>query len=92
MYFSNKIFTVLIIGCSLNIDKHAKAILAAAEKYLLEQLKVCCEDHLSGILNVENCIELLLLGERNNATALKKAALLYLTDNMTKFIAGRADN
>jgi len=83
-----EILQYVYTGCSLNIDKHAKAILAAAEKYLLDQLKVCCEDHLSGILDVGNCIELLLLGERNNATALKKAALLYLTDNMTKFIAG----
>jgi len=83
-----EILQYVYTGCTLNIDKHAKAILAAAEKYLLEQLKVCCEEHLSGILNVENCIELLLLGERNNATALKKAALLFLTDNMTKFIAG----
>jgi len=83
-----EILQYVYTGCSLNIDKHAEAILAAAEKYLLDQLKVCCEDHLSGILDVENCIELLLLGERNNATALKKAALLFLTDNMTKFIAG----
>jgi len=83
-----EVLQYIYTGCSLNIDKHAKAILGASEKYLIEQLKGCCEDHLSGILDVENCVELLLLGERNNAKDLKKAALVFLTDNMTKFIAG----
>jgi len=83
-----EVLQYIYTGCSLNIDKHAMAILAASEKYLIEQLKGCCEDHLSGILDVENCVELLLLGERNNAKDLKKAALVFLTDNMTKFIAG----
>jgi len=83
-----EVLQYIYTGCSLNIDKHAMAILAASEKYLIEQLKGCCEDHLSGILDVENCVELLLLGERNNAKDLKKAALVFLTDNMAKFIAG----
>jgi len=83
-----EVLQYIYTGCSLNIDKHAMAILAASEKYLIEQLKGCCEDHLSGILDVENCVELLLLGERNNAKDLKKAAVVFLTDNMNKFIAG----
>merc|ERR1719300_659315 len=50
-------------GCSLTLEKYAGDLLAAAEKYQLDQLKGSCEEMLISKLDVENCIEMLLLGE-----------------------------
>ena len=62
-------------GFTLAIDKYSWELLAAAEKYQLEKLKNCCEEYLSGTLDVENCIDLLLLGDLNQAKTLKETAL-----------------
>merc|ERR1711915_1074412 len=47
-----EVLQYIYTGCSLNIDKHAMAILAASEKYLIEQLKGCCESVPSDSLKV----------------------------------------
>ena len=53
-----------------------------AEKYDLQQLKVSVGEKLVPILNIENCIEYLALGNLYNVTALKEASLKLLKCNV----------
>ena len=59
------------------MDKIAPGILAAADKYLLEDLKSWCETHLIRQMSAENCLELLSLTTHHPAEHLKKYAIDY---------------
>ena len=74
-----------LAGCSLSLEKNAGELLVAAEKYQLEQLKVSCEDELISKLKVGNCIEMLILGEKQKAANLKASAIDFFNKNSTKF-------
>jgi len=70
---------------SLNFEKYGKELLAAAEKYQVDQLKRACENELISKLDAENCIEMLLLGDRYKAKNLKKSAFEFFKKNEEKF-------
>merc|ERR1711915_1164935 len=72
-------------GCSLNLEKHAEDLMAAAGKYHLDQLKGSCEDILISKLDIKNCIQILLLGEIHQGSRLKSTAVEFFTKNMRKF-------
>ena len=72
-------------GCSLNFENFAIHLLVAAKKYQLAHLKSCCEKVLISNLDVDNCMEMLLLGEMHQASTLKKSAVNFFTKNMEKF-------
>ncbi|XP_046455347.1 speckle-type POZ protein B-like [Daphnia pulex] len=58
--------------------KMSAGILAAADKYLLEQLKMECETQLIHRMSAENCLELLLItDEHHPAFHLKKYAVEF---------------
>jgi speckle-type POZ protein len=78
---------------STAMDKMAPGLLAAADKYLLEDLKTRCENHLIRQMSADNCLELLSLTTHHPAEHLKKYAIEYFrcypenvmkTDNWTK--------
>jgi len=75
-------------GCTLAVEIYGRELLAAADKYQLDKLKNCCEEFLFGTLNVENCIDLILLGDINQAKSLKKAALEFFTKNLRSSDSG----
>ena len=53
-------------------------VLAAADKYGLEGLKVICEDALSRNLSVENAAHTLILADLHNIQQLKNEALYFI--------------
>jgi hypothetical protein len=58
------------------MEQMAIGLMAAADKYLLDQLKIECENHLIRQMSADDCLELLLLTERNPpADDLKQAAV-----------------
>uniref|UniRef100_A0A8C7YV00 Speckle type BTB/POZ protein n=1 Tax=Oryzias sinensis TaxID=183150 RepID=A0A8C7YV00_9TELE len=59
-----------------NLDKMADDLLAAADKYALERLKVMCEDALCTSLSVENAADILILADLHSADQLKTQAIL----------------
>jgi len=71
-------------GDSPNIDSHAEELFFAADLYQLEDLKKACELKLSSFLDVDNCINLLILGELHQALTLKADALKFVAKNMQK--------
>ncbi|KAF6202045.1 hypothetical protein GE061_004442 [Apolygus lucorum] len=61
-----------------NLEKVACGLLACAEKYALERLKVMCEESISANLSVENAADVLLLADLHRAVWLKRQALDFI--------------
>jgi speckle-type POZ protein len=56
----------------------AASLFIAADKYLLDQLKMTCQNHLLHHMSPENCVVLLLTGDLQNPTKpLKEAAKFF---------------
>ena len=64
-----------------------KDLLSAADKYQLSQLKTACELSLSRIIDVSNCVELLILADVHTADTLKNAGLNFIVENLQKIIS-----
>jgi speckle-type POZ protein len=62
---------------STTMNKMASGLLAAADKYLLGDLKSRCETHLIRQMSSENCLELLSVPTHHPAEHLKKNAIDY---------------
>ena len=60
------------------MDEVVVGLLAAADKYLLDELKLACENFLSFRMSPENCIELLSLSKNNPAHYLREKAVNYV--------------
>ncbi|XP_053435359.1 speckle-type POZ protein-like [Nycticebus coucang] len=65
-------------GKAPNLGKMAVDLLAAADKYALERLKVMCECALSNNLSVQNAAEILILADLHNADRLKTQAVNFI--------------
>ncbi|XP_036282232.1 speckle-type POZ protein-like [Pipistrellus kuhlii] len=68
-------------GNAPNLDKMADGLLAAADKYALERLKVMCEEALSSQLSVENAAEMLTLADFHSADQLKTQAVDFINSH-----------
>ncbi|XP_059109542.1 speckle-type POZ protein-like [Peromyscus eremicus] len=66
-------------GKAPDLDSMADAVLAAADKYGLERLKVMCEDALCRDLSVENAAHTLFLADLHSSGQLKTQALDFIT-------------
>uniref|UniRef100_A0A8C6EGB7 Speckle-type POZ protein n=1 Tax=Moschus moschiferus TaxID=68415 RepID=A0A8C6EGB7_MOSMO len=68
----------IYMGKAPNLDKMADDLLAAADKYVLERLKVMCGDALCSKLSVENAREILILAGLHSADQLKTQAVDFI--------------
>jgi hypothetical protein len=62
--------------------KLASELLAAAEKYQLDDLKDLCEEQLMASTEPGNALALLLLANRFRASALRQKAMEFVLPNM----------
>ena len=62
-------------GRTTSLETMADSLLAAADKYALERLKVMCEEALCNGLTVENVSEVLILADLHSAEQLKAQVL-----------------
>jgi speckle-type POZ protein len=62
---------------STAMDVMATGLLVAADKYLLDELKIHCETHLIRQMSAKNCMDMLALTTHNPAEHLKKYAIKY---------------
>jgi speckle-type POZ protein len=65
-------------GTCTNLTTMADDLLAAADKYALERLKVMCEEALCNNLSVENSSETLILADMHSAQQLKAITIEYI--------------
>ncbi|KAK1336210.1 hypothetical protein QTO34_004014 [Cnephaeus nilssonii] len=68
-------------GKAPNLDTMADGLLAAADKYALERLKVMCEEALSSHLSVENAAEMLTFADFHSADQLKTQAVDFINSH-----------
>ncbi|EXB54641.1 BTB/POZ and MATH domain-containing protein 4 [Morus notabilis] len=67
---------------SLVSDSLTAKLLAAADRYGLERLRVMCESHLCKDISVKSVAEILALAERYNASDLKAVCLRFTAENL----------
>jgi len=77
-----KMLLFIYTGIIPKIDKQVNDLLNIAEKYQLRQMKVSIGDNLIPILNIENCIAYLALGNLYDVSALKEAAIKLIKCNI----------
>ena len=65
-------------GKAGNLERMADDLLAAADKYALERLKVMCEEALCTNLSTENSAEVLILADLHSADQLKAQAIDFI--------------
>jgi len=65
-------------GKAPNLETMAADLLAAADKYALDRLKVMCEEALCNSLTVENVSEILILADLHSADQLKATAIDFI--------------
>ncbi|XP_053117462.1 speckle-type POZ protein-like isoform X2 [Hemicordylus capensis] len=70
-------------GKAPNLDKMADNLLAAADKYALERLKIMCEEALCSNLSVENVADILILADLHSAEQLKAQAIDFINSQAT---------
>ncbi|XP_055452613.1 speckle-type POZ protein-like [Psammomys obesus] len=75
-----EMMTFIYTGKVPNLYTMAAGVLAAADKYGLEHLKVLCEDALCRDLSVENVAHTLFLADLYSAEQLKMQALDFITE------------
>ncbi|XP_070547091.1 speckle-type POZ protein-like [Ptychodera flava] len=68
-------------GKAPNLEKMADDLLAAADKYALERLKVMCEEALCSNLSVDNVCEVLVLADLHSADQLKGVAIDFINSH-----------
>uniref|UniRef100_A0A1I7T4G9 BTB domain-containing protein n=1 Tax=Caenorhabditis tropicalis TaxID=1561998 RepID=A0A1I7T4G9_9PELO len=75
--------------CQKDITDMATALLIAADKYRLEELKSHCEKYLVENINVDNACSLLIIGDLYTAPKLRRRAVQYF---LLQFILARPKN
>jgi hypothetical protein len=69
-----------------NLDELAVELLAAAEKYALEDLKGLCEQQLLSTLNMRNAVDHIFLADTFSMASLRKKAVLEVANNMREVL------
>ncbi|XP_044739113.1 protein roadkill-like [Chrysoperla carnea] len=75
----HEVLKFIYTGNAENLETMAAEILAAAEKYALERLKVLCEEELCKNLSVENAAEMLILSDLHRADQLKATSINFIS-------------
>ncbi|CAI4231479.1 unnamed protein product [Auanema sp. JU1783] len=70
-------------GNSQNVEQMAQHLIAAADKYQLDRLKVMCEQSLCSALTADNACVTLVLADLYNAEQLRNHAINYINVNAT---------
>lgn len=75
----------LYTGKSPNLETMADNLLAAADKYGIERLKILCEKSLCSLLSVETAARTLYVADLHSATQLKQYVIEYIRANQSVF-------
>ena len=74
-------------GKVTDMEEHAAGLLAAAEKYDLQELKRMCEESLCSTMTTDNVLDMLVLADHNNADLVRTAALKLIVENGDQIVA-----
>jgi len=69
------------------LEDKAEELLVAADRYDLNQLKKSCEGMLARSLNIDNCLDFLLLADRHSPVSLKPVVIKFIVENFLEVVA-----
>lgn len=64
----------------------AKELLIAADKYDLQMVVIQCVNHLSKMLNLDTCVQLLVFADYYNQQDLKKVVITFMKTNIRQIV------
>jgi len=73
-------------GNARNLDRKAVDLLAAADKYDLNELRDICETHLCNEISMTNVCDMLIIAHLHESTMLQNTALQFVSDNGKKIL------
>lgn len=73
-------------GVKTQGNQYCSELLAVADKYQVDDLKLYCQDQLSSLLKVENVVEVFLKADLYNAAILKEKCLLFISSNFKEVV------
>jgi len=76
-----------IYGGTFRPSSSLEDLLPAADKYELTGLKGACEVSLSRGINLNNCLDLLILADTHSAYKLQKSCLKFIVKNLSKIMS-----
>jgi len=79
----NEMLRFIYTGKAPNLERMADDLLAAADKYALDRLKVMCEEALCSSLSIENVSDVLVLADLHSAEQLKAHAIDFINGHAT---------
>ncbi|XP_032454947.1 speckle-type POZ protein-like [Nasonia vitripennis] len=65
-----------------NIERAAIDLLAASDKYAIEDLKIMCEKVLDATIGFDNAVDVFVLADLHHADLLKQKALSFITKHL----------
>ena len=68
------------------LEEKSVELLAAAERFMMDELKIICEDYLCANLSIDNAIENLVLGDYHQAHKLSRMAVNVIAQNLGKVV------
>ena len=77
-----EVLTFIYTGKCPNVDNLARDLLGAADKYQMEMLKTICIEKLSNSIDVNNCVDYLIIGDLYQANFLKESSLEFIANNV----------
>jgi len=78
----SEMLTFMYTGKCPNLDTLACELLGAADKYQVEMLKTICVEKLCGSIDVNNCVDFLVMGDMYQASVLKKFSMDFIAKNL----------
>ncbi|XP_001602264.2 speckle-type POZ protein-like isoform X1 [Nasonia vitripennis] len=81
----------LYTGRVKEIDTIAPGLLAAADKYALNDLKLMCERSIFSNLTVDNVLNTLVIADRHNSLTLKQQAIEFMKANAPRLMDNLAN-
>jgi len=67
-------------------NSNTASLLAAADKYDLQELKSACEAWLGESTNLDNCVDHIVLADTHSAVDLKRSSLTFIVSNLSKIV------
>ena len=87
-----KMLAYVYTGKVEEIEAKAAELLAAAEKYILPELKIITEEALCRTMKIDNVVDMLVLADLHKASSAKSVAMKFMLENAKELVSQDGEN
>ena len=87
-----KMLAYVYTGKVEEIEAKAAELLAAAEKYILPELKMMSEEALCRTMKIDNVLDMLVLADLHKASSAKSVAMKFMLENAKELVSQDGEN